>query len=398
MGMPLEGIRVIDLSSTIAGPFCTSLLGDMGADVVKIEEPGKGDDSRHSLPAYNGMSCFFVAYNRNKRSLAVNLKDPRGLEICLKLIRKAHILVENLRQGVTTRLGLDYEKILAENPGIIYCSISAFGRKGPLSHRVGYEAVMQAYGGMMSVTGFEDDPRPVRCGYSVTDIFTGLTAYGSIVTALYNRERTGKGTYIEATLLNTQVIAMGHYATSYLIAGEIPVKAGSGGPRLGLYQAFEAKDGYFVIGVNTERLWQRFCDALGRRDLLSAPEFCTHIRRVENCDKLVAIFSDLFRSKSVNEWVQLFDQAGIPCSRVNTLPQVLEDEQVRLYQMIVEATHPTLGTLKLLGTPLKLSGAEHTVKVAPPLLGEHTDEILSELGYDATERNLLKQEGVIASP
>ena len=191
---------------------------------------------------------------------------------------------------------------------------------------------------------------------------------------------------------------MGHYATSYMTTGVIPAKAGSGGPRLGLYQAFEAKDGYFVIGVNTERLWQRFCDALGRRDLLSAPEFCSHIRRVENCDKLVAIFSDLFRSKSVNEWVQLFDQAGIPCSRVNTLPQVLEDEQVRLYQMIVEATHPTLGTLKLLGTPLKLSGAEHAVKVAPPLLGEHTDEILSELGYDATERNLLKQEGVIASP
>lgn len=398
MDRPLAGVRVIDLSSTIAGPFCTSLLGDMGADVVKIEEPGKGDDSRHSLPLYKGMSCFFMAYNRNKRSLAVNLKDARGLEICLKLIREADVLVENLRQGAMARLGLDYERVAAENPRIIYCSISGFGRKGPLSHKVSYEAVMQAYGGMMSVTGFEDDPRPVRCGYSVTDIFTGLTAYGSILTALYSREKTGKGRHVEATLFNTQVIAMGHYATGYLMAGEKPIKAGSGGPRLGLYQAFEAKDGYFVIGVNTERLWRRFCEAVERPDLLVAPQFSSHIKRVENHKELIAIFSGLFRSRSVDEWVRLFDEAGIPCSRVNTLPEVLQDEQVKIYRMLVEAAHPAVGALKLLGTPFKLSEMDHVVRIPPPLLGEHTQEILAELNYDSRERDVLKRDGVVAWP
>jgi crotonobetainyl-CoA:carnitine CoA-transferase CaiB-like acyl-CoA transferase len=396
MPLPLAGIKVLDFSRVLAGPFCTQLLGDMGADVIKVEEPGVGDETRSWAPFWNGESCFFMSVNRNKRGITVNLKDPRGIAICRRLAEQSDVLVENFRTGTAERMGLGYAELSQRNPRLIYCSISGFGRTGPSAHKPGYDLIMQGQGGLMSVTGEPDGP-PLRAGYSLVDLTCGMLAYGGIVTALYNRERTGRGEWVESSLFEGQVAAMSYHATNYLATGRIPGRMGTGHPNIAPYQAFEAADGWMIIGVANDGLWRRFCDALGFAELKDDPRFRTNNDRTANRAELAAILQAIFRTKPKAAWLEPLEAAGVPCGPINNVAEVLSDPQVAAREMLVHIPHPKVPDLRAPGVPIKLDAlraADH-IRRPPPLLGEHTAEVLAELGYSPAEIEKLAREKVI---
>ena len=394
MAAALDGIKVVDLTRTLAGPFCTMMLGDMGADVVKIEEPSHGDETRSWPPFWNEVSGQFLSFNRNKRSMTLNLKDKRAVDICLKLASRADVMIESFRTGTSDKMGIGYEAVKRLNPRIVYCSVSGFGRTGPLADRPGYDLIIQGHSGLMSTTGEPDGP-PARTGFSMVDLFTGMMAYGSIVTALLNREKNGKGQYVEASLLEGQIATMSYHAVGYLATGRVPGRMGSGHPSLVPYQAFPSSDGFFILGCGNDGLWRRLCPAIGRDDLTEDPRFKTNSDRVQQRWELVSILSDHFRTRTTSEWVETIGNAGVPCGPINRISDVVTDPQVLARDMMVSIPHPQVPDLKVPGSPLKLTDTPPTVRHYPPSLGEHNEEVLAELGYGTEEIARFKEKGVI---
>lgn len=397
MAGALEGVRVLDLSKVLAGPYCSMFLGDQGADVIKVERPGAGDETRSWGPPFAapGESAYFLSINRNKRSMTVDLKTPEGAEIIKALSKKSDILLENFPPGTTKRLGIDFEAVAAVNPRIIYCSITGFGPDGPYRHRTGYDVVAAALGGLIGITGEPDRP-PVKVGVAITDVCTGLSAHGAICSALYAREKTGSGQHIQLSLLETQVAALVNMASSYLISGEIPRRWGTAHESIVPYQGFEIRGKYIIIAAGNNRLWGSLCKALGAPELIDDPRFRTNPLRVENRNDCIRILTSLLQVKTAEEWVELLNAAGVPSAPINTMDAVFRDPQVLHREMLVEIDHPSAGRIKMVGLPVKYSDTEAAIRRPPPRLGEHTDEILSELlGYDGPKRQELRAKGVI---
>ncbi|ACZ40406.1 Formyl-CoA transferase [Sphaerobacter thermophilus DSM 20745] len=395
MSGPFAGVRVLDLSRILSGPYCTMVLADFGAEVIKVERPGAGDDTRHWGPPFvGGESGYFLSINRNKKSITVDMSTPEGREIIYRLARTADVAIENFRPGTADRLGIGYERLRQENPSIIYCSISGFGQTGPYRDRPGYDALAQAMSGMMAITGEPDGP-PMKHGMSIADIGAGMWAVFAIAAALYHRERTGEGQAIDVSLLDAQLSWLTYAAGNYFASGKNPGRYGSAHPNIVPYQPFATADGYIMLAVGNDRLWQQFCQAAGRPELADQPGFRTNAERVTNRADVVATVGAIMAQRTTAEWMELLERAGVPAGPINTVEQILHDPHVLAREMVVTLQHPTAGEVKTVGIPAKLSDTPGTVRSAPPLLGQHTDEVLAELGYDAAAIADLRERGIV---
>lgn len=395
MPLPLEGIRVLDFSRSLAGPYCTMMLGDMGADVIKIEVPGTGDESRLWGPPFvNGESAYFLSVNRNKRSLTLNLKTAKGKEIIERLVRKSDVVVESFRPGTTARLGIDYPSVKKYNSGIVYCSISGFGQAGPYAMKPGYDVVAQAMSGIMSLTG-EQDGSPIKVGVPVADIGAGMFAAYGIVSCLIARFKTGSGQYVDISLLDGQIAWLTFQSGAYFAIGKNPEKLGSAHPTIAPYQAFKANDAYFIVAVGNDSLWETFCACLSLKGLAADPRFKTNPDRVQNRKALVERLEEKFQTRPAAHWLELLEQAGVPCGPVYDLNGMFKDPHVIHREMIIQAHHSKAGTTKLTGFPVKLSDSPCQLRYPPPVLGEHTNEILLDLGYSKKELENLRQQAII---
>lgn len=393
--LPLAGLRVIDLSQFLAGPYCSMFLADFGADVIKIEMPGMGDGYRNAGPPFKeGVSACFLSVNRNKKSVTLDLKNPRGREVLLKMLVDADVLLENFRPGTMEKLGLSYDVVKEANPALIYCSISAYGQTGPSALKGGFDLILQGFGGIMGITGEEGGP-PVKVGVSVTDVGAGLLGAFAILAAYVYRQRTGLGQYIDTSLLECAVSWHSFMASAYFMTGEVPRRLGSAHSVAAPYQAFKTKDAYITIGAGTQALWEALCRALDAEHLVSDPRFATSGDRLKNRAALVAIIEDMLSQHGAEEWLRRLDQFGVPCGPIYTFDQLFRDPQVLHREMVVEFEHPVLGRTKTLGVPVKLSRTPGSVRTPPPLLGEHTREVLRSSGYSEAEIEELRREKVI---
>ncbi len=380
MAGALEDLRIVDLSRIVAGPLATQIFSDYGADVIKIENPRGGDDSRQWAPprAPDGQASYFFAVNRGKRSVSIDLKHPQGRGLVVELVRRGDVLVENFTPGTMDRLGLGYDALRAVNPRLIYCSISGFGATGPYRDRAGYDAIMQGFTGLMSITGEADGP-PVKVGVALIDAITALYAHGAILAALHHRGRTGHGQRLELSLMECGIAALINAATAYLVGGEVQGRWGSAHPSLVPYQAFRARDGYLMVGAGNERLWKAFCEVLGAPEWADDPRYDENAKRVARRAELVAAIEARLARADRDEWVARFAEAGLPAGPINDIRQVFEDPQVRHRGMAVEVAHQTAGPVRLPGIPVKFDLTPGRVQGPPPLLGEHTDEVLRDV-------------------
>jgi len=374
---PLAGVRVLDLTRVLAGPYCTMFLGDLGAEVVKIEQPGVGDDTRGWGPPFaGGESAYFLCVNRNKKSLTVDLKAPEGIALIQKLAQHADILIENFRPGAMDRLGLGEKDLRATNPKLVYASLSGFGADGPMADIPGYDLIVQAWGGLMSITGTPESG-PLKVGVAIIDLVAGLMLGKAIVAALYAREKIGVGQKIDTSLLEAEVAALINAGSNYLIGGKVPGRWGNAHPTIVPYQSFQTANSFLVLGAASESIWKRLCPALGKADLADDPRFEKNANRVENRKALIDILSTVFMSRGTEDWVNVLTEADVPCAPVQTIDQVFAAPQVLHRNMMVEVDHPTAGTVKLAGIPVKFSATPPSVRLPPPLLGEHNDEVLA---------------------
>jgi glutaryl-CoA transferase len=393
----LRGVRVLDLSRVLAGPYCTMMLGDLGADIIKIEAPGSGDDTRHWGPPFapGGESAYFLCVNRNKRSITLNLKSTQGLKILRELIMKSDILVENFRVGTMQRWGLDYETLQEIHPGLIYCTITGYGYTGPRQHLAGYDFIIQAQGGLMSITGPEMG-EPYKVGVAIADITAGLFACNAILAALFENQRSGKGQRIDISLLDSQIAWLANVGSNYLISSEKPARYGNAHPNIVPYQTFKAKDGYFAVGIGNDSQWRQFCEKAGKSEWAEDSRFNTNSNRVKNRKELIPLLARLFGQLEIAHWLTLLEESGIPCGPINSVDQALEDPQVQAREMVINVPHPSAGTFRMVASPLKIPTAPAEVRLPPPMLGEHTEQILQDvLGYDQQAVQRLRDAQVI---
>jgi formyl-CoA transferase len=379
------------------------MLGDLGADVIKVERPGRGDESRGWGPpfvgerhgTYPGESAYFIAVNRNKRSVTVNLKSPGGQEIVRRLARMSDVMVENFRTGALHRMGLGYDDLHVVNPRLVYCSISGYGRTGPYAERPGYDFIIQAEGGLMGITGPEDGP-PYRVGVPIIDITAGMFAASATLAALHARDRMGEGQLVDVSLLDTSVALLTNVASNYLVGRESPRRLGNAHPNIAPYEAFQASDRRFALAAANQRQWSILCGVIGRPDLEEDPRFATNEARVSNRPALLEALDEVFVERNADEWLSELRESGLPCGPINTVADVFEHPQAEARGLALASDHPTAGPVRTTGFPYELSKTPAGVHQAPPLLGEHTDEVLTDLlGYSAREVAELKERGVV---
>jgi len=395
MGLPLSNIRILDLSLIMAGPYCTLILGDLGAEVIKIERPGVGEGARGVPPHYfEGESAYFIAMNRNKKSMTLDLKNPKGKEIFYALSKSSDVVVDNFRPGVVKKLGVDYDTLKKINPRIICCSISGYGETGPLKDRPAFDLIIQARGGVMSYTG-EPGQMPVRMGAPMGDLTGGLFAANGILSALYQREHTGRGQKIDISLLDCQISLLTYRAQYYFVGNEIAQPVGSGHTSIHPIRAFKTKTFDIVIDCNVQNIFAELCDAIGASDMAVDPKFCSRENRLENKDELYDILEKVFLTKTGEEWLELLDKR-IPIGPINTIDKALSDPQILSRNMVVEIDYGKGRRLKIVGNPIKMAEIDQEVFRAPPRLGEHAEQILGEiLQYPPEEIEQLRQEKIM---
>ena len=401
---PLDGLRVFDLTRILAGPTCTQLLGDLGAEVIKVERPGAGDDTRKWGPPYvkdagggdTSESAYYLSSNRNKRSVAIDIAKPAGQRLARRLIAGCDVMVENFKVGDMARYGLAYDDLKGEFPRLIYCSISGFGQTGPYAPRAGYDFLAQGLGGIMSITGEADRP-PMKVGVAIADIMCGMYAAVAILAALHHRDRSGEGQYIDLGLLDTQVAWLANIGLNYLTGGAVPQRLGNEHPNIVPYSVVPAADGFFILAVGNDGQFVKFCQFAGAPELAGDPRFVTNDARVRNRDELYRLLPALTRAKPQAAWVDGLAKLGVPCGPVNDIGQVFADPQVQARGMQIALPHPLAGkgTVDLIGNPLRLSATPVAYRRAPPTLGQHTDEVLRELGLEEAELATLRAEGAI---
>ena len=395
MTSPLDGIKVLDLTRVLAGPYATMLLGDLGAEVIKIEQPGTGDESRNFGPFKNGFSLYFMSVNRGKRSVTLNLKTERGLAIFKQLLAQTDILVENFRPGIMKNLGLDYETLKADHPSLIYAACSGFGQTGPYTQQGAYDMIIQGMGGIISITGEPEGP-PVRVGTSISDITAALFTTIGILSALHHRNQTGRGQFVDVAMLDSLVAVLENAVVRYFATGEAPKPLGARHPAITPFEAFASADGYVIIALGNDVLWSKFCEHVDRKELISDERFQTNADRTENHSELFPILSEIMSQRTTDDWIDALGNIGVPCGPINTMDKVVSHPQVQAREMITRVAHQITGEVEVPGVPIKLSETPGNVDAPAPSLGEHTTEILtSVLKMSPDEVAKLKQDGVI---
>ncbi len=395
---PLTGLRVLDLTRVLAGPTCTQMLGDLGAEVIKIERPEAGDDTRGFAPPFvpnTKESAYFVGVNRNKKSVTLDIAKPEGQAIIHKLLEHCDILVENFKVGALAKYGLGYEQLAKTHPRLIYCSITGFGQTGPYAPRPGYDALIQAMGGVMSLTG-EPNGSPQKVGVPVADLFAGLYGCIGILAAVNHRNSTGQGQQIDIGMLDTHVAWLANQGMNYLATGENPARLGNQHPNIAPYQEFPTKDGYLILAVGNDPTFERFCKAFGQEALLADPRFATNPIRVQNRQLVTDTLTPVMKSKTTAEWIDALEALKIGCGPINTLEQVFADPHVQAREMVVEMAHGSGETVKVIANPVKLSATPPSYRSAPPVLGEHTEDVLaSMLKMSASDIAALREKGIL---
>jgi len=395
MAGPLSGFTVVDLTRVLSGPYCTMVLADLGARVIKVEHPGKGDDTRHWGPPFLGKeSAYFLSINRNKESVTVDFKPAEGRDVLERLIARADVFVENFRPGTIERAGFGWDAVHTRHPRLIYASISGYGQTGPRSDEAGYDAVMQAEGGLMSVTGDPDRPG-YRLGVAITDMVAGLYCAQGITAALLARERTGHGQRVDIGMLDTTAALLTYQAANWFATARIPPRQGNRHATIAPYETFTTKDGDIVIAVGNDPTWQKFCPAIGLSALANDPRFTTNKDRMEHYEAMRPPIDAAFRTKTSAEWIAILNAAGVANGAVRDIGQMLNDPQLAAREMVQTLMHPTVGATRVIGAPIKLSETEASVRTPPPVLGQHTDSVLSEIGYDSAAIAALRQKRVV---
>ncbi|MBI4548390.1 MAG: CoA transferase [Ignavibacteriae bacterium] len=393
--LPLSHIRVLDLTRILSGPFCTMKLGDMGAEVIKIEQPAKGDDTRTWGPPFiKGESAYFLSVNRNKKSLTLDLKSDEGKKILTKLITRCDVLVENFRAGVMEKLGLGFDNVKKINPRIIYCSISGYGQTSSRSHKPSYDLIVQGESGLMDMTGFPDGP-PTKVGISLADVNAGNLAFEGILLALLQREKSGKGQFIDISLLDGLLSLFAYQSQIALSSNTKVIRKGNRHPTITPYETYGTKDGYINIAVGSEGAWENFCKAIQREEVQHDKRFATNARRVENREALEKILIPIMKKKRSAEWIRILSRFDVPAGNINPLSEILELKLLKERSMITSMRHPSIGTLKMVRNPIKLSQTSPNQFSPPPLLGQHTVDVLKWLGYSDSAIQLLKNKNVI---
>ncbi|MGL1833602.1 CaiB/BaiF CoA transferase family protein [Rhodocyclaceae bacterium SMB388] len=407
MAGALSHIRVLDLSRILAGPWAGQILADLGADVIKVERPGVGDDTRSWGPPYlkdadgedTEVASYFLCANRNKRSITVDMTRPEGQRLLRGLARECDVVLENFKKDGLVRYGLDYASLQAVNPRLVYCSITGFGQDGPYAARAGYDFLIQGLGGLMSITGRPDSEAgsgPMKVGVALTDILTGLYAANAVQAALAWRERSGQGQYIDLALLDVQIACLANQAMNYLTSGRSPQRLGNAHPNIVPYQDFPTDDGYMIVTVGNDAQFARFCEAAGRPELATDPRYATNKARVGNRDTLIPLLNKLTIQRSTADWIATLEKVGVPCGPINTIADVFDDEQVRHRGLKVDMHHPAIGTIPQVASPFRLSETPVEYRSPPPLLGEHTDEVLASLlKLDKSKIARLRQDGIV---
>ena len=396
MRKPLEHIKVLDFTRVLAGPYCTMILANMGSEIIKIERPGSGDDSRDFGPFMNGQSAYFVSINRGKKSIALDLKSPKAIELVKELVKEVDIVAENFRPGTMEKLGIGYEELKKINPKLIFATMSGFGQTGPYSKRPAYDMIVQGMGGIMSITG-EEGGDPVRVGTSIGDITAGMFGTIGILAALVDRDISGEGRMVDVAMLDGQLSILENAISRYTATGEVPKPLGARHPSIAPFEAYKTKDSYVIVACGNDALWEKFCKLTSREDLLAMDEFKTNPDRVKNVRKLKEYMTEIFGQKTTAEWDEYLNKNGIPCSAINTVDKLFTDPQVAARKMLVEVEQPGVGKIKIAGNPIKLSGLEEEIpKDAAPQIGEHSELILKKyLGYTDEQIAELKKENII---